>query len=106
MSNASIRSEAASSLAKKSSASLPAKSTKRLSPDNCTRRWKSASGSSTTSSFLEPSRLDNDPARMSFDRYLTIHDATLRAFDHFIENNSTTMWSDAEGEHFEGRLSC
>ncbi len=46
--------------------------------------------------------------RFNFDRYSTIHDATLREFDHFIEQNTISFFAgtDRTCHLIEGRLTC
>jgi hypothetical protein len=44
--------------------------------------------------------------RVHVDRYLTIHDATLREFEHFIERSTISVRDETDEVLVEGRLYC
>lgn len=46
------------------------------------------------------------PGNLSFDRFSTLHYATLREFDHFIEQDSISIRSETNEVLVAGRLRC
>lgn len=46
------------------------------------------------------------PERLNLDRFSTIHSATLREFDHLIEQDTISIRSDTDEVVVAGRLSC
>jgi hypothetical protein len=59
------------------------------------------------SGLPEPQRLASERRqRVRVDRYLTVHDATLREFEHFIEQSTISVLDETDEVLVEGRLYC